>query len=66
MASIKHKNTKRIEGQDKNVWVAAEPSIVNLGQGYPDIPPPSFLFLTTKAIIINTPNNPIGKVMLHI
>lgn len=48
MASIKHKHARRIEGLDKNVWVAftsvaADPSIVNLGQGYPDIPPPSYV-----------------------
>lgn len=46
--SSRHKNSKRIEGLDENVWVAftslaADPSIVNLGQGFPDIPPPSYV-----------------------
>ncbi|XP_030061990.1 kynurenine--oxoglutarate transaminase 3 isoform X8 [Microcaecilia unicolor] len=48
MTSLKFKNTKRIEGLDSNVWVeftalAADPTVVNLGQGLPDIPPPSYV-----------------------
>ncbi|XP_040263948.1 kynurenine--oxoglutarate transaminase 3 isoform X1 [Bufo bufo] len=46
--SVRHKNAKRIEGIDGNVWVeftalAADPSVVNLGQGLPDISPPSYV-----------------------
>ncbi|XP_010961598.2 kynurenine--oxoglutarate transaminase 3 isoform X2 [Camelus bactrianus] len=46
--SSKLKNAKRIEGLDKNVWIeftklAADPSVVNLGQGLPDISPPNYV-----------------------
>lgn len=39
---------RRLEGIDKNIWVefvklAATYSKVNLGQGFPDFPPPDFL-----------------------
>lgn len=46
--SLKLKNAKRIEGLDSNVWIeftklAADPSVVNLGQGLPDISPPAYV-----------------------
>uniref|UniRef100_A0A8D0GA68 Kynurenine--oxoglutarate transaminase 3 n=1 Tax=Sphenodon punctatus TaxID=8508 RepID=A0A8D0GA68_SPHPU len=46
--AFRHKNAKRIEGLYRNVWieftkVAEDPSIVNLGQGLPDISPPSYV-----------------------
>ncbi|KAG8436705.1 hypothetical protein GDO86_007700 [Hymenochirus boettgeri] len=46
--SFKHKNAKRIQGIDDNVWVeftalAADPTVVNLGQGFPDISPPHYV-----------------------
>ncbi|XP_069862436.1 kynurenine--oxoglutarate transaminase 3 isoform X3 [Dipodomys merriami] len=46
--ALKFKNAKRIEGIDSNVWteftkLAADPSVVNLGQGLPDISPPPYV-----------------------
>ncbi|GAB5575240.1 kynurenine--oxoglutarate transaminase 3 [Prionailurus iriomotensis] len=46
--SLKITNAKRIEGLDSNVWIeftklAADPSVVNLGQGLPDISPPVYV-----------------------
>uniref|UniRef100_A0A8C7C1Q8 Kynurenine--oxoglutarate transaminase 3 n=1 Tax=Neovison vison TaxID=452646 RepID=A0A8C7C1Q8_NEOVI len=46
--SLKITNAKRIEGLDSNVWIeftklAADPSVVNLGQGLPDISPPIYV-----------------------
>ncbi|XP_044530077.1 kynurenine--oxoglutarate transaminase 3 isoform X2 [Gracilinanus agilis] len=42
------KNAKRIEGLDSNIWVeftklCADPSVVNLGQGLPDVPLPLYV-----------------------
>ncbi|XP_036612099.1 kynurenine--oxoglutarate transaminase 3 [Trichosurus vulpecula] len=45
----KFKIARRIEGLDRNVWVeffklsSADPAIVNLGQGQPDISPPEHI-----------------------
>ncbi|XP_069742856.1 kynurenine--oxoglutarate transaminase 3-like isoform X2 [Narcine bancroftii] len=46
MFHVKH--SQRIEGLDKNVWLeftqlAADYSVVNLGQGFPDFLPPDFV-----------------------
>ncbi|EDL82357.1 kynurenine aminotransferase III, isoform CRA_b [Rattus norvegicus] len=46
--ALRFKNAKRIEGLDQNVWVeftklAADSSVVNLGQGFPDITLPSYV-----------------------
>ncbi|KAI5243683.1 kynurenine--oxoglutarate transaminase 3 isoform X1 [Manis pentadactyla] len=46
--SLKFKNAKRIEGLGTSVWteftkLAADPSVVNLGQGLPDISPPIYV-----------------------
>ncbi|XP_059739051.1 kynurenine--oxoglutarate transaminase 3 isoform X6 [Bos taurus] len=46
--SLRFKNAKRIEGLDSNIWIeftklAADPSVVNLGQGLPDISPPVYV-----------------------
>ncbi|XP_036992413.2 kynurenine--oxoglutarate transaminase 3 isoform X2 [Artibeus jamaicensis] len=46
--SLKFKNAKRIEGLGISVWteftkLAADPSVVNLGQGLPDISPPEYV-----------------------
>nr|XP_044994374.1 kynurenine--oxoglutarate transaminase 3 isoform X2 [Jaculus jaculus] len=46
--ALKFKNASRIKGLDSNVWIeftklAADPSVVNLGQGLPDISPPTYV-----------------------
>ncbi|KAG5850214.1 hypothetical protein ANANG_G00079870 [Anguilla anguilla] len=48
MTSFRHEHSRRIKGLNKNVWVdfpsvEADPSIVNLGPGCPDISPPAYL-----------------------
>ncbi|XP_061093167.1 kynurenine--oxoglutarate transaminase 3-like isoform X2 [Conger conger] len=48
MASFRHTHSKIIEGLDNHVlaafiFVAADPCIVNLGPGYPDLPPPAYI-----------------------
>ncbi|XP_074077848.1 kynurenine--oxoglutarate transaminase 3 isoform X4 [Macrotis lagotis] len=109
--SKKFKNARRIEGLDSNMWVefsklASDPSVLNLGQDLPDIPPPIYIKeelakastidemnqytrsfkptkgnewssaawildlkeleskfnSKTKLLIINTPQNPTGKI----
>ncbi|XP_048670921.1 kynurenine--oxoglutarate transaminase 3 isoform X4 [Marmota marmota marmota] len=60
--SLKFINAKRIEGLDRNVWIeftklAADPSVVNLGQGLPDISPPSYVKEElSKVALINSLN----------
>uniref|UniRef100_A0A8C5ABH3 Kynurenine--oxoglutarate transaminase 3 n=1 Tax=Gadus morhua TaxID=8049 RepID=A0A8C5ABH3_GADMO len=57
-----HTNAKRIEGLDHNIWVAltglaADPSVVNLGQGFPDLPPPSYITAAlAKAVSVDRMN----------
>uniref|UniRef100_H2YKA2 cysteine-S-conjugate beta-lyase n=1 Tax=Ciona savignyi TaxID=51511 RepID=H2YKA2_CIOSA len=49
---------KRIEGIDKNVWIefttlAAEHKAVNLGQGFPDFSPPTYLKEILSKLVVN-------------
>ncbi|CAL8392695.1 unnamed protein product [Boreogadus saida] len=58
----RHTNAKRIEGLDHNIWVAltglaADPSVVNLGQGFPDLPPPPYITAAlAKAVSVDRMN----------